>query len=118
MDRTSEITIIEPSHGWRLADLRDLVRYREVLAVLCWRDVVVRYKQSAIGIAWAMLQPVMTMIVFSLIFGGLGWRDAQANIAIARKNRRVALGMDIREGKLLARAAPYSSEPPQPWPPS
>jgi lipopolysaccharide transport system permease protein len=71
MGRASDVTVIEPAHGWHLPDLRELIRYREVLYVLCWRDVVVRYKQSTIGIAWAMLQPIMTMVVFSLVFGGL-----------------------------------------------
>jgi len=65
------ITIIEAARGWRLADPRELLRYREVLAVLCWREIVVRYKQSAIGVAWAILQPVGTMVVFSIVFGGL-----------------------------------------------
>jgi lipopolysaccharide transport system permease protein len=62
--------VIAARHGWGFPDLRELVAYREVLAVLCWRDIAVRYKQSAIGIAWALLQPVGTMVVFSVIFGG------------------------------------------------
>ena len=68
---SDQVTIVERKRGWRFADLRELYRFREVLIVLCWRDISVRYKQSAIGVAWAVLQPVGTMIVFSLVFGKL-----------------------------------------------
>lgn len=63
--------IIEPSQGWVALKLRELWRYRELLYFLTWRDIKVRYKQTLIGGAWAILQPVLTMIVFSLFFGGL-----------------------------------------------
>jgi lipopolysaccharide transport system permease protein len=65
------LSTIEPTTGWRFADLTELIRYRDMLVMLCWRDIAVRYKQSAIGVAWAVLQPVGTMVVFSVIFGGL-----------------------------------------------
>jgi homopolymeric O-antigen transport system permease protein len=65
------ITIVEPSRGFRFAELTELVRYRETLLMMCWRDIAVRYKQSAIGVAWAVLQPVGTMVVFSVVFGQL-----------------------------------------------
>jgi lipopolysaccharide transport system permease protein len=61
----------QPRRGWRFADVSELVRYRDLLAMMCWRDIAVRYKQSAIGVAWAVLQPVGTMIVFSVVFGQL-----------------------------------------------
>jgi lipopolysaccharide transport system permease protein len=64
-------TIIEPPRGWRSLDLRELWYYRELLYFLAWRDVKVRYKQTAIGVTWVILQPVLTMIVFSVIFGRL-----------------------------------------------
>ncbi len=67
----SSVTIYQPSRGWRFADLRELVQYRELLAIMCWRDIAVRYKQSAIGMAWAVIQPVGTMVVFSVVFGQL-----------------------------------------------
>ncbi len=54
------------SHYWR-----DLWRYRELFYFLAWRDILVRYKQTAIGVAWAVLRPVLTMIVFTVIFGKL-----------------------------------------------
>jgi len=64
-------TIIEPQPGWKLLDLREMWRYRELLYFLVWRDVKVRYKQTVLGALWAILQPVATMVVFSLFFGRL-----------------------------------------------
>jgi lipopolysaccharide transport system permease protein len=63
--------VIEPPKGWAPLDLSQLWKYRELLFFLTWRDIKVRYKQTALGAAWAILQPVLTMIVFSIIFGGL-----------------------------------------------
>ena len=62
---------IQPSHGWVSLKLRELWEYRELLYFLTWRDVKVRYKQTALGAAWAIIQPFMTMVVFSLFFGKL-----------------------------------------------
>ena len=63
--------IIEPSKGWVSLRLRELWEYRELLYFLIWRDIKVRYKQTALGAAWAIIQPFMTMVVFSLFFGRL-----------------------------------------------
>lgn len=63
------VTVIERRPGWHLVDLRELWRYRELLLILTWRDVKVRYKQTVLGAAWAVLQPFATMVVFSLFFG-------------------------------------------------
>lgn len=63
--------VIEPTHGWQAIELRDLWRYRELLYFLTWRDIKVRYKQTLLGAAWAVLQPLLTMVVFSVIFGQL-----------------------------------------------
>src|SRR5713226_8746503 len=60
---------IEPSRGWISLRLYELWEYRELLYFLVWRDVKVRYKQTVIGVGWAVLQPVITMIVFTAIFG-------------------------------------------------
>jgi len=57
--------------GWRFLDLRELWTYRELVYFLTWRDVKVRYKQTAIGVAWAVLQPLAMMVVFTLLFGKL-----------------------------------------------
>lgn len=62
---------IEPSHGWASLRLADLWAYRELLYFLIWRDIKVRYKQTVLGVAWAIIQPLCTMIVFSLFFGRL-----------------------------------------------
>jgi lipopolysaccharide transport system permease protein len=66
------VTIIEPQKGWRLIDWRELWAYRELLYVLTVRDIKVRYKQTMLGFAWAIIQPVMLMVVFSIFFGRLG----------------------------------------------
>ncbi len=63
---------IQPSKGWVSLKLDELWEYRELLYFLVWRDIKVRYKQTALGAAWAIIQPVMTMVVFSLFFGKLG----------------------------------------------
>lgn len=62
---------IEPSKGWVSLKLRELWEYRELLYFLIWRDIKVRYKQTILGGAWAIIQPFFTMIVFSLFFGKL-----------------------------------------------
>jgi lipopolysaccharide transport system permease protein len=63
--------IIEPSHGWVSLKLKALWAYRELLYFLTWREVKVRYKQTALGALWAIIQPLFTMLIFSLFFGRL-----------------------------------------------
>ena len=63
---------IEPARGWQLVNVRELWRFRELLFFLVWRDVKVRYKQAVLGVAWAVLQPAMLMLVFSVFLGRLG----------------------------------------------
>lgn len=63
--------VIEPTRGWVSLQLADLWRYRELLYFLVWRDVKVRYKQTILGAAWAIIQPFFTMVVFSVFFGKL-----------------------------------------------
>jgi len=65
------LTKIRPSAGWFNLNLRELWTHRELLYFLIWRDVKVRYKQTVIGAAWAVIQPFFTMVVFSLFFGAL-----------------------------------------------
>lgn len=62
---------IHPSRGWALPDLGEFWRYRELVFFLVWRDVKVRYKQTILGAAWAVLQPLTSMVIFSLFFGRL-----------------------------------------------
>ncbi len=65
-------TIIVPRSGWQMVDFRALWRYRELLGFLVWRDIQVRYKQTVLGALWAVIQPVMTMLVFTIFFGRFG----------------------------------------------
>jgi lipopolysaccharide transport system permease protein len=67
----TQSVVIEPPRRWEALDLRDIWSYRELLYFLTWRDIKVRYKQAAIGAAWAVLQPLLTMVVFSVVFGAL-----------------------------------------------
>src|SRR6266851_5647089 len=62
---------IAPSKGWVPLRLKELWEYRELLYFLMWRDIKVRYKQTALGATWAIIQPFFTMVVFSLFFGQL-----------------------------------------------
>ena len=62
---------IDPPKSWASIGLRELWEYRELLYFLTWRDVKVRYKQTALGAAWAIIQPFFMMVVFSLFFGKL-----------------------------------------------
>src|SRR5215471_16106701 len=62
---------VVPSKGWRSVSLREIWAYRELLYFLVWRDVNVRYKQTFLGIAWAIIQPFAGMVLFSLFFGRL-----------------------------------------------
>ena len=61
--------IILPARGWFNLDLPGLWQHRELLYFLAWRDIKVRYKQTALGVFWVILQPVLTMLIFSLVFG-------------------------------------------------
>jgi len=65
------ITRIQPSRGWVGVNLGELWRHRELLYFLIWRDVKVRYKQTLLGAAWAILKPLFSMVIFSIIFGRL-----------------------------------------------
>lgn len=63
--------VIRPSRGWVALRLRELWEYRELFYFLAWRDIKVRYKQTVLGAAWAIIQPFFTMVVFSIFFGQL-----------------------------------------------
>jgi lipopolysaccharide transport system permease protein len=65
------LVVIEPSSPWTLLSFKDIWAYRELLFFLTWRDVKVRYKQTALGAAWAILQPLFMMIIFTIFFGRL-----------------------------------------------
>lgn len=63
-----QVTVIEPPRGWQLINVAELWKFRELLGFLVWRDVKVRYKQTLLGAAWAVLQPAMMMVVFNVFF--------------------------------------------------
>jgi len=67
--RAERVTTICPRSGWKFIDLGELWRYRELLFFLTWRDVKIRYKQSMLGVLWAVIQPTMYMVVFTIVFG-------------------------------------------------
>jgi lipopolysaccharide transport system permease protein len=71
------ITIIEPRSGWRLIDFAELYAYRDLFRFLVWRNVKVLYAQSAIGIGWAVIQPLFSMLVFTVVFGKLAQIDSE-----------------------------------------
>ncbi|MFQ5353651.1 MAG: ABC transporter permease [Thermodesulfobacteriota bacterium] len=72
MNKTvSDITVIRARSGWMPINLREMWQFRELLYFLAWRNIKVKYKQTALGVIWAILQPVLAMLVFSFIFGRL-----------------------------------------------
>jgi lipopolysaccharide transport system permease protein len=71
------LTIIRPVRGWRSLGLRDLWAYRELFYFLMWRDLKVRYKQTVLGAVWAVLQPLVAMVVFTIFFGHLAHIESQ-----------------------------------------
>lgn len=71
MKSENSVIVVKPSKGWISLDLGELWEYRELLYFLSWRDIKIRYKQTVLGAAWAVIQPFFTMVVFSLFFGKL-----------------------------------------------
>ena len=62
-------TVIEPDVGWRIIDLKELWRYRDLFFFLVWRDIKVLYAQTILGFSWAVLQPLIQIVIFSIVFG-------------------------------------------------
>src|ERR1051325_8598342 len=67
----SSVAHIDPPSAWPAIGLRELWEYRELLYFLIWRDIKIRYKQTVLGAAWAVLQPTLSMLVFTVFFGRL-----------------------------------------------
>jgi len=65
------IVVIEPQSGWRFLNLKELREYRDLFYFLVWKNIKVRYAQSVLGVGWAIIQPVFSMIVFTIVFGNL-----------------------------------------------
>ena len=72
-----EITRLRPNQGWEILSLRELWRHRELVLTLAWRDIKVRYKQTVLGAAWAVLQPGLNMVVFTFVFARAGGTASQ-----------------------------------------
>lgn len=70
------VTVLRPRRGWAPLDLRELWDYRELLFFLVWRDVKIRYKQTAIGAAWVIMQPLLTAAIFTIVFGKFAHLEA------------------------------------------
>lgn len=68
VERARAVVEISPSPGWRPVDLREVWEFRELLLVLVWRDIKVRYRQTLLGIGWVVAQPLLTMLIFTLLF--------------------------------------------------
>ncbi len=68
-EREQAVLVIQPSSPWRGLDLREVWRYRELLYFFVWRDIKVRYKQTVLGVVWAVLQPLFAMLIFAFFFG-------------------------------------------------
>src|SRR5262245_25031295 len=73
------VTVIEPGRVERNY-WRDLWRYRELFAILAWRDVAVRYKQTVFGVAWALIRPFLTMVIFTIVFGQLAKLPSEGDV--------------------------------------
>lgn len=71
------VTVIEARSGWRLVDWKELRDYRDLFTFLVWRSIKIRYAQSALGIGWAVIQPLVSTLIFTVIFGNLAEIDSQ-----------------------------------------
>ena len=97
-------TVIRATRGWMSLGLGEIWEYRELLYFLVWRDVKVRYKQTALGAAWAIIQPFFMMLVFSLFFGKLGGMPSDGIFASRPKNsEKMSI---VKSGCMTAHAAP------------
>ncbi len=68
-ESSSRVTVVRPATRWPRLDLRELWHYRELLGTFVWRDIKVRYKQTSVGVAWALLVPIFTAVVYIVVFG-------------------------------------------------
>lgn len=71
-----ESIVIEPQHGFRLVNWKELVEYRDLFYFMVWRNIRTRYAQSVLGVGWALIQPIVTMLVFTVIFGRVAKVDS------------------------------------------
>ena len=100
---------IEPAGSWQGLPLTELWRYRELLYFFVWRDIKVRYKQTVLGALWAIIQPVATMLLFTVFFGRLGGLSKQVNGSYPLFVFVGLLALDVLRERRLARGATASS---------
>ena len=77
---TPETILLRPSRGWSALNLRDLWIYRELVVFMTWRDLIVRYKQTILGAAWAIINPLVNMIVLQVVFGNFAGMETEGNL--------------------------------------
>lgn len=70
-DERTPTSVIEPPSGWAIPNFKDVWQYRDLLGLLIWRDISARYRQSVVGIGWAIIRPALTTLIFTVIFGNL-----------------------------------------------
>lgn len=75
-----EVVFLRPSRGWSALNLRDIWVYRELAYFLTWRDIIVRYKQTVLGASWAIINPVINMIVLQVVFGNFAGMEAEGGL--------------------------------------
>ena len=109
-DKSATITFIKPSGSWLSLDLKDLLTYRELLYFLTWRDVKVRYKQTAIGVLWAILQPVLTTVLFTVIFSTVARFESQNVPYPLFALSGFMIWLFVSYGKIARPRHPYSPE--------
>lgn len=80
MTAQARTLVIQPTHGWRSVDLRELWAYRDLLLIFAWRDLKVRYRQTVLGAVWVMGQPLVTMLIFTLLFSRVAKLRADAGL--------------------------------------
>ena len=92
--------VIRPPKGWTALRLDELWEYRELLYFLTWRDIMVRYKQAVLGVAWAALNPVITMVVFNVVFNGtLGVKSPVQQRALYPLHLQRAAALELLRGR-------------------
>src|SRR6185369_17459359 len=79
-EQSLPIIDIAPTSGWRALDLREIWQYRELLHILTWRDIKVRYRQTLLGVIWVVAQPLMTMLIFTLLFNRVAKIQAESGL--------------------------------------
>ena len=87
---------IQPTKGWTSLKVKELWDYRELITIFVWRDLKVRYRQTVIGVLWAVLQPFLTMVIFSIFFGRLAGVPSDGIPTLFSALPRLCPGLSLR----------------------